>query len=541
MRRGAARRRAAGRGAVARGLCAAGLAALATAAATSAAAAQDATPLSAIPWLSDSVELAVPALPPKRPQAAATTTPGAPDAIAVTTLDPVSRDAVGLLKPDASGLPRRLWGGADAGEVRALILEHPDSGPPAARALFRRLLLAEADPPAGSGPGSEALLARLDRLLDLGGLDEAEALILAAGPETPELFRRWFDVGLLTQKAEAQCLALRENPALSPTLPARVFCLARGGDWNAAEITLTLGQGVGAITPEQQALLARFLDPVLFEEEPEPPIPQPLTALDFTLREAVGLPRPPGQLPLAFIHGDLDRHMPMRTQAEAAERLALAGSAGPDALLAAYRSGAPAASGGIWDRAAAVQKLDAALAAGDPAGIAAALAGADAALAARGLRAALAAAYAPALAALDPAAFPEADRTRLLEILLLGGETGAAARAAGAAPDPRAAALLAAAGVGTAPPETPADPLLAAALLGLTDRPAADERETRLAATIADGGAGLALAEALALVAPGPAIDPASLTAALFALRAAGQAEAARAVALQILLLPRSA
>ena len=48
---------------------------------------------------------------------------------------------------------------------------------------------------------------------------------------------------------------------------------------------------------EREALLARFLDPVLFEEDPAPRVPRPLTALDFTLREAVGLPRPPGALP----------------------------------------------------------------------------------------------------------------------------------------------------------------------------------------------------------------------------------------------------
>ncbi|MBP7241409.1 hypothetical protein [Amaricoccus sp.] len=509
----------------------AGLALVAGLVATGAAA----QPRSAIPWLSDSVVLSIPTLPPPRPRTADGPTTGA---ITVTPLDPVSRDAVGLLKPDVSGLPRRLWGDATADEVRALVLEHPVAGSPAARALFRRVLLAEADPPAGSGPGSVVLLARLDRLLELGALDEAEGVILAAGPETPELFRRWFDVGLLTQRAQPQCEALRRNPALSPTLPARVFCLARGGDWNAAEITLTLGQGVGSISPEQEALLARFLDPALFEEDPEPPIPRPLTALDFTLREAVGLPRPPGQLPLAFLWSDLTEHTPMRMRIEAAERLTLAGSAGADALLGAYRSGTPAASGGIWDRAAATQALDAALAAGEPAGIAAALAAADAALSQRGLRAALAAAYAPALAAIDPAQLPAEARGEVVELLLLGGESGAASRAAGPTPDARIAALLAVAGVGAAPSGPPADPRLAAALSGLADREPADEREKRLGAEVAAGRAGFAIVEALALVAPGPGVDPASLEAALFALRTAGQTDAARAIALQALLLP---
>ena len=122
------------------------------------------------------------------------------------------------------------------------------------------------------------LVARVDQLLGMGALEEAGALIDRAGPDTPELFRRWFDVGILLDRAQAPCAALRQNPALSPTLPARVFCLARGGDWNAAEITLTLGQQVGSIPADEQALLARFLDPELFEEEDPPPVPEPLTA-----------------------------------------------------------------------------------------------------------------------------------------------------------------------------------------------------------------------------------------------------------------------
>ena len=246
-----------------------------------------------------------------------------------------------------------------------MIAAHPDQGVPAARALFRKLLLAETDPPKGGGAASPVLVARVDRLLAIGALAEARALIDRAGPETPELFRRWFDVGLLLDDADEPCAALRQNPSLSPTLPARVFCLARGGDWNAAEITLTLGEEVGSIGDDQQALLARFLDPALFEEEPEPPIAR--------AADRARLPDARGGRPAAaararcrsaFLHMDLDEHAPMRTRAEAAERLVLSGAIAAPALFAAYRSGEPAASGGVWDRAQAVQALDAALAGG---------------------------------------------------------------------------------------------------------------------------------------------------------------------------------
>ncbi len=496
-----------------------------------------AQPRTAIPWLSDSVTAAAPPTAPRaRPKAEASPQTAT---ITVTPLEPINRDAVGLLEPRSSGLPRALWRGAAAAEVRDAILAHPDQGVPAARAVFRRLLLAEADPPEGSGPEAAVLIARIDRLLDLGALEEAEALLVSAGPETPELFRRWFDIGLLTNRSESQCAALRQNPALSPTLPARVFCLARGGDWNAAEITLTLGQGVGAISPEQEALLARFLDPVIFEDEPEPAIPRPLTPLDFSLREAVGLPRPLAGLPRAFLQGDLDIHAPMRVRINAAERLVLAGALDAQVLMEAYRAGEPAASGGIWDRARAVQALDAALAPGSPDPLGPALAAADTALAGRGLRVAFAEAYAPMLAGLDPAAPPPEDRIRRAELHLLAGDPAAAARAAGPSPDARLAGLLAIADPALGTPQPP-DALARAALGGLTERRPAGERETRLAATITEGAPGLALIEALDLLAQGPAIDPVSLETALFTLCAAGQRDLARQVALQTLLLPNA-
>lgn len=512
------------------------LVALALAAGPSAAA----EPRSAIPWLSESIVLppAAPLAERARP-AVPSAAPTAPGAITMTPLAAVGSEAVGLLPPGRTGLPKDLWGPTSALKARALILDHPEGGVPEARALFRRLLLAEADPPPGAGSGSGLLVARVDRLLGMGAVEEAEALIALGGPDSPALFRRWFDAGLLLDRAEPACAALRDNPALSPTLPARVFCLARGGDWNAAEITLTLGRDLGEITPEGEAALARFLDPALFEGELDPAPPDPLTPLDFLLREAVGLPRPAGALPLAFLHADLAEYAPMRVRITSGERLVLSGALPGNVLFAAYRAGEPAASGGVWDRAAAVQALDAAFAEGTPEAVGPALEAADAALSARGLRVALAEEYAGRLAALDPAALDEAARGRAFELLLLGGRREAARRAAGAAPEGREAALLALAGTGPAPDRTGiADARLAAALAGLDAVAPSDPREERLAALLAEERVGEAVIGALDLLAAGPLIDPPALRAAVFALAGAGLREPARRIALQTLLAP---
>jgi hypothetical protein len=492
-----------------------------------------AAPLSDIPWLSESVTTA-PSGPPARPSSAVPPPVRGTEEISVTPLGAVSKEAAGLLAPDVTGFSKALWGSSDPAVLRELIGGLSNSGVPAAQALFRRILMAEAEPPR-AGPDSGLLMTRIDRLLAMGALPEAAALVEMAEADTPDLFRRWFDIGLLTDEAQQPCEALRRNPTLSPTLPARVFCLARGGDWNAAEITLTIGGEVGSITDEQYALLARFLDPDLFEGEPEPPVADPLTPIDFLMREAIGLPRPAVILPLAFLHHDLSEHAPMRMRVEAAERLALAGSVSADVLREAYLAGTPAASGGIWSRAEAVQNLEAALDAGTSAEIGAALIRADDALAERGLRTAFARFEAERLAGIDAAGLEPAERSRLFELLVLAEEVDAAAGAA--AEDAESAFVLALARGDGVLPAAPEGLVLAAAVRsGLAPREPSDLRERRLRDLIGAGNEGEALLEALELLEAGGDVDPSSLQAALHVLTGAGQDTVARRIAVQTLL-----
>jgi hypothetical protein len=69
---------------------------------------------------------------------------------------------------------------------------------------------------------------------------------------------------------------------------------------------------------------------------------------------------------LAFAHADLRGNNAWKAQLEAAERLARHGAVPENVLQNFYTTRRPAASGGIWDRAAAIIRLDAAISAGDP-------------------------------------------------------------------------------------------------------------------------------------------------------------------------------
>lgn len=333
------------------------------------------TPLSAIDWLSQSVTTPVAKPAPvgsvaNQPATAgevAVTKEGAlPQDVAVSVLDAPSPDAVGLLPPDVTGFPHDLWGMGKTSEVTTALAALRLDGLPALQGLLLTLLLAEAEAPADAGNDSALLIARIDKLLEIGALEQAQALLEAAGPITsPDLFRRAFDVALLTGNEDRACETMRDIPALAPTLTARVFCLARADDWNAAALTLQTAKALGNITPIEDALLSRFLDTDLFEGEDMPTAPKPVTPLVWRIYDALGEPLPTATLPPAFAHAELSENAGWKAQIEAAERLARVGAVTPNVLLGLYTQRTPAASGGVWDRVDAFQNFDEALTKGD--------------------------------------------------------------------------------------------------------------------------------------------------------------------------------
>ncbi|WP_373356907.1 hypothetical protein [Pseudoroseicyclus sp. CXY001] len=488
--------------------------------------AQESQPLSAIDWLSRSV--AAPQAETRDPEPPVAES-GAPPEVTVTPLDTLSLDGVGLYGPAETGLPRGLWAGSDSAMLVTLIAAERRQSLPAIDDLFALLLLAQADPPLGGGGEDGLFLARVDKLLDLGRLDEAEALLGAAGVEHPSTFRRWFDISLLTGSENVACAQMQSRPALAPTLPARVFCLSRAGDWNAAALTLGTARAIGAVSDAEDELLTRFLDPALAEGETPLGPPERLSPLIFRLYEAIGEGMPTGPLPLAFAHADLRGLSAWRTEVEAAERLSRAGAVPPQELARIYLGGTPAASGGIWERVDAVQDLDRALDNGDDDALAEALPRAAELLGAMHLEPALARLVTPRLTGKELTGAAEATAFRLA--LLTGHYEDAAQSHEPAGPRERLLSGIARGSVGGLTGETPRETALLAAFSGETEPP---EVLTRLAS---EGRLGEALLRAIALFNEGLSGDPQAVGEALAFFRAVGLEDVARQAALQYLLL----
>lgn len=443
-------------------------------------------------------------------------------------IDAVELDAVGVLPRSITGLPADLWGATPTETLVRLFRAQPASGRPAALSFSRTLVLAELAPPRDAGEAEGALfLARLDMLLDRGALDPAMALMERAGPIQPAVFRRFFDVSLLMNHADRACTAMAANPDIAPTFQARIFCLARRGDWPAAALSFGTAEALGRITTEEGDLIARFLDPELFEGAAPLPYDPGLTPLDFAMRMAIAERPDTTGLPLAFVHADLSPLAGWRAQLDAAERLMRAGAIEPQQWFAIYTARVPSASGAVWDRVAAVQALDAALLAADTGQVAARLPTAFAQMQDAGL----AVAFATVMA----------DR---LQRLPLTGEAGALARRIGllspayedvanrTVPQTALERLAFAVAQGE-PPEAPRDADAAMrAVAAAFARPAPPFRYRWL---IDNDRMGEAFLRAL-LVLSSREADPDDLTDALVLFRTVGLEDLARRAGLQVLL-----
>jgi hypothetical protein len=495
-------------------------------------AAQD-KPLSAIDWLSQSVAAGAqpPVTPPRIDEPPVTDSAATLD-ITVSALDRPTPDGIGLLGQDVTGLPPNLWSGSDIAELTTLIQAERVETLPAIQDLIITLMLAQADPPIGATSDGAMFLARVDKLLDLGALEPAQAMLEEADLERPDIFRRWFDVSLLTGTEDAACAMVRDRMTLASTYPARIFCLARNGDWPAAALTLNTARALGAVTAEEDALIARFLDPDLFEgADPLPPPSRP-SPLVFRMREGIGEPLPTANLPRAFSHADIRPTAPWRNQMEAAERLARSGALSENVLFGFYTEQTPAASGGVWDRAAAIQALDGALTAKDAAAASAALAPALTAMQQVRTEVAFGRFYATALAGLP--LDPEAAALGFQVALLSPDYESAALEHPAASDDER---LWQAIARGNMAGVTSADPRAQAIIAGFAGAPVPEP----LATQIRDGRLGEALLRAIALFNQGLDGDPMALTEAIATFRAVGLEDTARRAALQYLLLDRPA
>ena len=290
------------------------------------------------------------------------TFPGPPafGSIAITPLESANKEAVGLLPNAITGLPNDLWRGSKTDEIAALIRELDTDLLPAALDLLYALLLTEANPPEDSTGEPRILLARIDKLVELGALEQAKALLDRARPLDSALFARSFDIALLTRDVLSQCRELVNSPALAPGYSSRIYCEVMQGDWRRAALIHVAAIATGAISPAEAELLAHFLQPELIEGD-EIVTPDPLTPLSFRIREDLGFKHAQSTLPAPYVYQNLAPNVDQFVKLESAERLARTQAIAAELLFSVYLDESVSGKADGWDRVQAFRRLNAAI------------------------------------------------------------------------------------------------------------------------------------------------------------------------------------
>ncbi len=187
---------------------------------------------------------------PTAPPGAAFIRPGAVSAAPLGAPEP---DGLGLIPPGEGGMTAALWSGLSRGEAMAHLARVPVGGPSlAVRGLFRRLLLAEAIPPAV--PEGEMMPARrfgavrVETLAALGDPDAARALAdRIPGVLTDEATARAVvDAGFVAGKPDcAGALDLAKGFRTVYWRRVEVYCRSLSGDRAGAELALSMLQDKG--------------------------------------------------------------------------------------------------------------------------------------------------------------------------------------------------------------------------------------------------------------------------------------------------------
>ena len=89
----------------------------------------------------------------------------------------------------------------------------------------------------------------LDKLIEIGALEEAETIINQVSRIDSKLFERLSTISFLTGRIDTMCNQLSLFPWLNDDLTVKIICLSNLDDWNAAALILSSAVRIEWFTP----------------------------------------------------------------------------------------------------------------------------------------------------------------------------------------------------------------------------------------------------------------------------------------------------
>ncbi|MDC3067747.1 hypothetical protein OA005_00625 [Paracoccaceae bacterium] len=184
-----------------------------------------------------------------------------------TFLDKINVNGLGLISVENSQLPNNLWINSN----EKLLVEKLKKMPPLQLAstnkIFKRLLIVNAKPPLNSigteNMGFLFLLSRVDKLIELGAIDEAEEILTYIKKPSIEIMKRKIEISLINGRIKETCNQASSFANFDGLLQFKIICLLRQNDWQAAVLVFTAGVTLNHFDDTEKNLLLNFLEPDL--------------------------------------------------------------------------------------------------------------------------------------------------------------------------------------------------------------------------------------------------------------------------------------
>ena len=105
------------------------------------------------------------------------------------------------------------------------------------------------------------LLSRIDKLIKLGAIDEAEEILNYIKEPSIEFMKRRIEVASLNGRLSKTCNLANQFPNFKGMLQFKIICLVRKNDWQAAALAFTVGSSLKQFDEKEKQLLLNYLDP----------------------------------------------------------------------------------------------------------------------------------------------------------------------------------------------------------------------------------------------------------------------------------------
>ena len=230
-----------------------------------------------------------------------------------TFLGEISLNGIGLLSTERAKFPGDLWSNSSEKVLSETLNKTPKHSLASTNKIFKRLLLVDAKPPLNSigvkNMGYLFLLSRVDQLIKLGAIDEAEEILNYIKEPSIEIMKRKIEVASLNGRISNACRLANKYPNFKGMLQFKIICLVRKNDWQAAALSFMAGSSLKQFDEKEKQLLLNYLDPDIEPDYQGKFMIDELSPINFYLMNGKKELIPPEVMPNKYAYAFSQLHM----------------------------------------------------------------------------------------------------------------------------------------------------------------------------------------------------------------------------------------